>query len=339
MIERVLVAQQDVERITVFRVEPGSGHLDVELQYALPGGPAPMAVDPLGRWVIVGLRNRPGLATVRLDPAQVLSPVGAIALPRDPCYVSIDRSGRYALTAYYASGGCAVHRIMDDGTLEPEAVQWVGSEPHAHCIHTDPGNQYAYLPQTMPADRILQFAFDAATGRLSPLTEPLAPVQGGHGPRHYDYHPSKNWVYFSNEDGSSVSAYALAPETGFLSLLGTWSTLPKGFGGRNTCAQIHIHPSGRWLYVSNRGHDSLAIFAIDAETGLLTPAGHQPTEPTPRAFNIDPAGRMLYVAGLGSDRLATYWVDEETGQLEGLDTYPLGRNPMWVLPLSTPEPA
>jgi 6-phosphogluconolactonase len=340
MVYRVMVAQQNVDRITVFRMDPASGHLAVEQEYMLPGGPAPMALDPYHRWLVVGLRARPGLALVRLDPEVILAPEPEIIpLPVDPCYVSTDCTGRFALTAYYAAGRCAVHRVRDNGTLDPETIQWIQTEPHAHCIRPDPANRFAYLPQTMPADRIQQFAFDPESGRLTPLVPPLAPVQPGEGPRHYDYHPTLNRVYVSNEDGSSVSAYSLDRDSGRLSLLGTWSTLPEGYSDRSTCAQIHIDPQGCWLYVSNRGHDSLAIFAVDAASGFLSPAGHRLTEPTPRAFGIDPTGRFCYVAGLGSDRLAAYRLVRATGQLEPIATYPLGRNPMWVLPMEMADPA
>lgn len=340
MVYRVLVAQQDADLITVFRMNPNSGLLSVELEYPLAGGPAPLALDPLQRWLVIGLREEPGLAMVRLDPKAVLDASPAvISLPEDPCYVSVDRSGHFVLTAYYAAGRCAVHRVRADGTLDAEAVQWVALEPHAHCIHTDPGNAFAYVPQTMPANRIDQFTFDADSGRLAPLNRRLAPTEPGQGPRHYVYHPALNRLYTSNEDSSTVATYSRDRTSGQLSLLGTWSTLPDGYAGRNTCAQIHLDPQGKWLYVSNRGHDSLAVFEVDAGTGMLAPAGHQPTEPTPRAFGIDPTGRFIYVAGLGSDRLAAYRLFRGTGQLEPIATYPLGHNPMWVLPYADAAPS
>lgn len=334
MVTRLFCSQQDADRITIYRMDAATGELTTEDQYEMPGGPAPLAVDPRQRWLVVGLRHRPGLATVRLDAARGLGEViSQIELPVDPCYVSTDRTGRHVLTAYYGAGRCAVHALGADGTLATEATQWIETAPHAHCIRTDPSNRYAYLPHTLPANQIRQYAFDAARGRLTPLAPPLAPVEPGAGPRHYCYHPRLDRVYVSNEDSSTVSSYALNPETGQLTLLQTLMTLPEGFEGRNTCAQIHIAPNGRWLYVSNRGHDSLAILAVAGDTGLLTPVGHRPTEPNPRVFGLDPSGRFVYVAGQGSDRLAAYAVDEATGQLREVATYALGRNPMWVLAL------
>ncbi len=334
MVTRLFCVQEDDDRITIFELDGDTGKLAVEREFDMPGGPAPLGVDPQQRWLLVGLRGQTGLATVALDAQQGLGEViSKIELPIDACYVSADRTGRFALSAYYHAGVCTVHRIGDDGVLESEAVQWLETTPHAHCIHTDASNRFAYLPHTVPANTILQYAFDADTGRLTPLVTPRAPVEQGAGPRHYCYHPDLYRVYFSNENGSSVSSYAMDPDTGDLDLLQTLSTLPEGFGGDNTCAQIHMTPNGRWLYVSNRGHDSLAIFGIAADTGMLTSAGHQATEPTPRVFGIEPSGRYLYATGLGSDRMTGYAIDDADGQLHEIESYGLGRTPMWVLGL------
>jgi 6-phosphogluconolactonase len=334
MVTRVFCTQENADRITVFQMDPDSGKLTVEREFDMPGGPAPLAVDPQQRWLVVGLREQTGLATVRLNPYQGLGEmISKIDLPVDACYVSVDHTGRFVLSAYYGAGVAAVHRISDDGVLVSEAVQWIETTPHAHCIHTDPSNRFAYLPHTMPANTILQYAFDADSGRLTPLAMLRAAVEEGVGPRHYCYHPDLYRVYVSNENGSSVTSYAMDLDTGQLDLLQTLSTLPSDYEGDNTCAQIHMTPNGRWLYVSNRGHDSLAIFGIAADTGMLTPAGHRDTQPIPRVFGIDPTGRFLYAAGLGSDRLSGYTIDDDTGQLDEFESYGLGRTPMWILAL------
>ncbi len=335
MIYKVLVTQQDADRISIFRMSPQSGMLTLEREVQVPGGPAPLAVDPLQRYLYVGLRERPALAAMRLDPtAGLLDQVEVVDLAEDPCYISTDRTGRFVLSAYYGAGCCAVHRVRADGGLQPDPLQWIETAPHAHCVQTDPSNRFAYLPHTVPANEIRQYRFDVESGQLQALQPRRAPVEAGVGPRHYDYHPHLDRVYFSNEQGSSVSVYALDRSNGQLDRLQTLSTLPEDWQERNTCAQIHLDPQGRWLYVSNRGHDTLAIFRVDADTGLLTAVGHQPTEPIPRVFGIDPLGRHLYVAGQGSNRLAAYSIDRMTGLLSEIATYPLGKNPMWVLFLS-----
>src|SRR5262249_8276897 len=140
-------------------------------------------------------------------------------------------------------------------------------------------------------------------------------------------------VYFSHEQGCSVTAYRFDSASGTLGALQTVSTLPEGYAGQNSCSQIRIDPSGKFLYAPNRGHNSIACFSVDAGTELLRPVSRVAAEPVPRAFNLDPAGRFLYAAGLPSGRLVAYRISADTGGLEPIKTYPLGARPMWVLPL------
>ena len=141
------------------------------------------------------------------------------------------------------------------------------------------------------------------------------------GPRHYCFHPSKDMLYFSNEQGCSITAYAFDPATGSLKALQTVPTLPAGYDGKNSCSQIQITPSGKFLYAPNRGHNSIACFAVDATTGYLTPRGHQPTETIPRAFSLDPTGTFLYAAGLESAAWRAT-VSMTTGLLQPLKSIP-----------------
>ena len=199
-------------------------------------------------------------------------------------------------------------------------------------MQTDLSNRFAFVPHI--ADKgpnlIFQFKFDQGTGRLTPNSPPrLTPADAG--PRHYCFHPSKDILYFTNEQGSSVTAYNLDSSAGTLSAFQTVSTLPNDYEGENSCAQIQISPSGRFLYAPNRGHDTIAGFSVDASTGELTPVGHTPAEAVPRAFTLDPGGNFLYAAGLESGRLASYRIDRETGGLEPLETHTVGQGPMWVL--------
>jgi len=178
---------------------------------------------------------------------------------------------------------------------------------------------------------ILQFRFDAQTGRLtanSPFrVEPTERL----GPRHYCFHPTLDLVYFSNEQGCSVTAYRLDNASGVLSAVQTVTTLPDGYTARNTCSQIHLTASGKFLYVANRGHNSIAGFAVDATTGHLTSIGHVATEAVPSAFSLDPAGSFVFAAGTASGRLASYRVSGETGALTPLATQAVGQRPAAVL--------
>jgi len=178
---------------------------------------------------------------------------------------------------------------------------------------------------------ILQFKFDPQTGDLTSNSPPRVEPAERVGPRHYCFHPSRDLVYFSNEQGCSVTAYRLDPATGALTAAQTISTLPDGYTERNTCSQIHLTPSGRFLYVGNRGHNSIAGFAVDPATGHLTPAGHVPTEAVPSAFCLDPEGHFVFAAGTASGRLASYRINRETGALTPLATSDVGQRPAAVL--------
>jgi 6-phosphogluconolactonase len=178
---------------------------------------------------------------------------------------------------------------------------------------------------------IMQFKFDAQSGRLTPNSPFRVEPAEWLGPRHYCFHPSLDLVYFSNEQGCSVTAYRLNHTTGGLSPAQTISTLPSGYSARNTCSQIHLTPSGRFLYIGNRGHNSIAGFAVDAGNGQLTAIGQVPTETVPSAFGLDPAGHFLFAAGSASGRLASYRISDETGALTPLETYAVGQRPMAVL--------
>ena len=209
---------------------------------------------------------------------------------------------------------------------------------------TDRSNRFAYVPhiayqqdnvleppKNIPGPNVIyQLRFDAATGTLSgndPLTLAMEPLVG---PRHLALHPSLDIMYFSNEQGCSVSSYRIDGDSGMLSHLQTVSTLPEGVDIRNTCSQIQFSPDGSLLFVPNRGHNSIAAFAVDGD-GMLTPAGHADTEAVPSAFSLDPAGRFVFAAGSATNRLAAYSIDGNSGAMTPLDTYAVGARPMSVL--------
>src|ERR1700719_2209570 len=179
---------------------------------------------------------------------------------------------------------------------------------------------------------ILQYRFDSQTGRMSPNTPHRVEQRDLIGPRHYIHHPSLDAVYFSNEQGCSVTAYRIDGANGTLSSMQTTSTLPAGHSERTTCSQIHLTPSARLLYVGNRAVNgsSIAAFAVDPETGHLTAAGHTPTEAVPSAFCLDPAGDFLFAAGTASGRLASYRINQQSGALTPLALEEVGHRPAAV---------
>jgi 6-phosphogluconolactonase len=322
------VALQDEEQILRFRVAADGG-LKPSGQTPMPGGPAPLALGPDGRTLYCGLRGTPALVVMSVEGDGRLAEAARTPLDADPCYVGVDRTGRYVLCAYFGAGMISVHRVGDG---EPRRTYQLQTHKGAHMINADPSNRYVLVPHRDP-DLILQFRLDHATGRLEPSDPPYVATPKNAGPRHYVFHPGRDVVYVSNEFGCSVSAYAFDSTQGTLALKQTLPTLPEGFEGKNSCAQIHITPNGRFLYVSNRGHDSVAGFRVDQETGLLAPAGNTATEPIPRAFAIDQDGAFLYAAGRDSGRMGIYRIDPTNGSLEQTGSVATGQKALWVLPV------
>lgn len=242
-----------------------------------------------------------------------------------PCYVAVDRTGRCVLAANYGSGSVCVLAIGDDGRLTEPAtiIQHSGSGPnpkrqqgpHAHSINVDPTGRFA-LAADLGLDKVLVYRFDAAKALLEPHDPPSASVAPGAGPRHLAFHPNGRLSYVINEMACTVTVFAWDGQRGTLKEVQTVPTLPADWRGESTCAEVQVHPSGRFVYGSNRGHDSIAIFAANAETGRLNPVGHQPTQgKTPRNFSIDPTGTYLVAANQGSDTVVVFRIDGQTGAL------------------------
>jgi 6-phosphogluconolactonase len=335
MHNRMYISISEEDKIAVFDVDATTGRTTHFGDVPTSGRPAPLAVDPERKYLYVGCRATNELMTFRIDPGEgSLSPIGKIPLESDPCFLSTDRTGKFLLSAYYGAGAAAVHRIGSDGVAISPPVQWLPTAPGAHSIHTDRSNRFAFVPHiaggTGP-NAIFQFNFDEGSGELTPNSPARVTPDNEAGPRHYCYHPTKDMAYFSNEQGSSVTAYDLNPREGTLTAKQTISTLPNGYTGENTCAQIQIAPSGKFLYAPNRGHNSIACYSIDETSGMLTSIGNLMTEPVPRALSLDPTGAFLYVAGLESGNLASYSIDSDSGTLHPLEVQPIGAGPMWVL--------
>lgn len=242
-----------------------------------------------------------------------------------PCHLSVDSTGSCAIVANYSGGSVSLLPIKQNGELEAAActVQHTGSsvnpdrqtKPYAHSITPDPSNRYA-LAADLGTDQIVVYRLDSQEMRLLPDAVSNVSVQPGSGPRHLDFHPDGKHLYLINEIGNTVMGFTYDTKTGALSHIQTVSTLPESFGETSHTADIHVSPSGRFLYGSNRGHDSLAIFAIDQGTGLLNELGHQSTGgKTPRNFAIDPSGEYLLAANQDSDNIVSFRIDAEQGTL------------------------
>ena len=319
------------DKILIFDMDPANGDLNLLDTFSLSGVPGPLAISPNQQNIYVCRRGNKQITSLFIDyKTGALSETSNVTIDNDYCYLFVDRSGNNLLSASYGGGFTASHRINKDGTLVETPNCQISTDTKAHFIQTDYSNTYAFVPHVGESNAIFQFYFDSDTGLLTPNDIPSVSPPEGIGPRHMEFHPRLEMVYVSNEQGSSISSYRFDPKMGTLTLSQTLSTHPNAFSQDNTCAQIHITPSGNHVYVSNRGHDSIACFSIDPSTGEITTLGRQPTEPVPRAFNIDPTGNFLYVGGQSSGKLASYRIFE-SGLLEPLRTYDIGLESLWVL--------
>jgi 6-phosphogluconolactonase len=242
-----------------------------------------------------------------------------------PCHLVVDSAGKHVLVANYGGGSVAALPIQADGKLgeATSTIQHTGKSvnaqrqesPHAHSVNLDAANKFAFAAD-LGLDKVLVYRFDAAKGTLTPNDPPAATVAPGAGPRHFAFHPSGRFAYVINEIDLTVTAFSYDAGKGVLKEMQAISTLPAGVERQGSTAEIVAHPSGKFLYGSNRGHDSIAIFSIDEKTGKLTAVGHQSTlGKTPRNFNVDPTGTYLLAANQGSDNIVVFRIDPKTGGL------------------------
>jgi 6-phosphogluconolactonase len=242
-----------------------------------------------------------------------------------PCYASIEPEGRYCLVANYETGSVCVLPIRGDSSLgeATHTVQFSGSGPHperqegphAHMILPSPNRSFI-LAIDLGTDRLMAFRLDMERGTLIPADPPWTQMPPGTGPRHMAFHPHKPFTYVISELQSTVTVFHYAERRGAFEAVQTISTLPDDFKGQNLGAEIKVAPSGRFVYASNRGDDSLAIYAADQETGRLSVVGHESTQGIgPRDFTIDPSGALLLVANQDTDTVVTFWINQDSGML------------------------
>jgi 6-phosphogluconolactonase len=241
-----------------------------------------------------------------------------------PCHLVVDASGKHVLAANYGGGSACVLPIGADGRLgkATAVVQHKGKSvdpgrqeaPHAHSINLDRANRFAFVAD-LGLDKVMIYRYDAGKGTLT-ASDAFAAVAPGSGPRHFAFHPSGRWAYVINELANTITAFAYNGR-GALKTTQTISTLPRDFKGKSYCAEVVVHPSGKFVYGSNRGHDSIAVFRVDPRTGKLTAAGHQSAGiKTPRNFAVDPTGAYLVVANQSGNSLVVFAIDRATGALK-----------------------
>jgi 6-phosphogluconolactonase len=257
-----------------------------------------------------------------------------------PCYVEVDESGKCALIANYGSGSFGTFPLAENGVIMPMSgfIQDYGSSvnhdrqegPHGHCLVAGPGDKFAYGCD-LGLDKVMIFKFDPKLATLFANEPAFAQTKPGAGPRHIAFHPNGRWAFVINEMASTLSVFARDATMGGLQEIQTISTLPEGFSGQNTCAEVAVYRSGKFVFASNRGDDSIAVFACDRGTGRLTFVERVPTGgKTPRQFEIDPTDRYLLAANQDSNSIVVFRIDRSTGRLQPIGSPVQTDNPMCV---------
>ena len=323
--------------LQIHQLDPASGTLILHNELVLPYPGRALCTSPDSNYLYVALQDESNTAVVscKIDHDNgELTPFAQVDLEgHKSCHMSTDRSGRFLLSAYYSDGLVTVHPIGDDGAARGPASERRETEQCSHWVATDRSNRYAFVPHVQSANKIYQFLFDEETGKLTPNAVYAVDAGPGQGPRHLAYHPTLDVVYADNEQECSVTVYHLDPATGTLRAVQTLSTLPdEGFDGNKSNAQLHIHPDGRAVYASNRGPDSIAMFAIDPHNGAITSLGQQPAQKVPRSFGIDPDGDFL-ISGADQSNILTSFRIDPRGALELVEEYDIGGSSAWVLPV------
>lgn len=328
-------AKTQSKGIYVYRFDPETGRLAQNGVAAETPNPSFLAVHPDGKYLYavnegpITDGGKHGAVTAFAMDAESgkLKQLNQVSsLGTDPCFISTDKTGKYLLVANYTSGSVAVFPIESDGSLGKSTafVQDSGKTgpdkqrqegPHAHFIETTKDNRFA-IEVDLGLDEVLVYKFDASNGTLTPNNPPHVKIKAGSGPRHLAFSRDEKYAYVVSELASTVTVLKFDAKKGSFKHEQTLSTLPPGFSGRNDAAEIAIHPNGKFLYVSNRGNDSIAIYSIDPAKGTLTPLGGMPTGgKEPRHFAFDPSGKFLFAENQLSDVIDVFRVDPATGAL------------------------
>lgn len=322
--------------IYVSRLDLASGKLTEAELAGETTNPSFLAVHPTGRFLFAAneVREFEGKEGGSVSSFAVDRKTGKLtalnqqsSVGRGPAHLTVDKEGRNVLVANYGGGSVAVLPIGADGMLTPHTafMQHTGTSvnptrqkgPHAHSVNVNPGNRFAYVAD-LGIDKVMIYRFDPAKGTLAPADPPFAEVKPGSGPRHFSFHPQGRFAYVINELTLTVTAFRADPDRGSLTEIQTVSTLPAGETpqpGQST-AEVQVHPSGRFLYGSNRGHNSITVFTIDKNSGQLTFVQNEPTKgDAPRGFGIDPSGKYFLAGNQRSDSVIVYQIDQQTGRL------------------------
>jgi 6-phosphogluconolactonase len=285
---------------------------------AFGGSPSFLAVNPAVTTLYALDENANGRVGAYSIEAKTgtLTFLGAVSSGGNgPAFVSVDPSGKWVLVANYGDGTASVLAVQPNGSLAAAPADHVTAGAEAHMMVADPSDHFVFVP-CKGADYVAQYVFDASTGKLTPNAVPHVATAAGAGPRHIAFHPNGKYAYVIDEIDSTMTAYAFDAASGTLTPIESQSTLPQGFSGTNTAAEVWVHPSGAWVLGSNRGDDSIVVFAVDAATGKLTPKGFTKSGgATPRDFTLDPTGAYVYAANQTTGNVVPFRFDAAQGTL------------------------
>jgi 6-phosphogluconolactonase len=327
-------AKTSSKGIYAYRFDPEKGQLTSIGVAAETADPSFLAVHPNGKYLyaVNEISTFNGGAGGAVSAFSIAAKTGALEFLNQvptrgagPCHVSVDKNGAYVLVANYDGGSIASFPVHEDGSLGTASgfVQHSGSGPnkerqegpHAHWIGTSPDNRFA-LAVDLGLDQVIVYGFDSSKGIFTPLLSGFAKVKPGAGPRHLAFHPNGKFAYVLSEMDSTVTVFSYQAKNGAFSSLETISALPKDYAGRKEAAEIAVDPSGKFLYTSNRGHDSIAIFEINPGKGTLKSLGQVLSGgQTPRHFAIDPTGSYLLAENQESNNIVVFHIDPATGNL------------------------
>ena len=328
-------AAGDQGAIHAYQLDLASGHLKQAHSTTDVEHPFFLALSPDNRFLYsIHAKTFGGKENEEVAAYEIVGRTGQLkllnrqsALCTAACYVDVDATGKTVVVANYATGSVASLPVRSDGSLGEAAtfIQHHGSSinparqegPHAHCIVVSPDNRFAYAAD-LGLDQVLGYRLDAATAKLSPNQQPFVKTPPGAGPRHLTFHPNGKHVYVINELTNSVTLFDYASESGMLTERQTISTLPKDFEGTSYCADLKITPDGRFLYGTNRGHDSIAAYEIGA-AGRLTLLAIEPSlGKGPQNLAITAGGELLLCANMPGNNVAVFWIDARTGGLKSV---------------------
>ena len=332
----VYVSNAGSKDIHVLAMNRNTGELTAIEKTEVPGSDKspsslPMALAPNKRFIYAQLRGQPyPVSTFSIDHSSgKLTHVDLVPLVDQMAYINVDKSGKYLLAASYVGAKVASYPIDALYAVEEKATQIIDTQPKAHCIFVDAANKNVYVP-VLGADHIMQFKFDAATGKLTPNDPAVVATKAGAGPRHFTIHPNGKWAYLITETTATIGTYAIDKDKGTLTEVAFVATGDHNGKDSAFASDIHVTPDGKFVYGAVRTTSTLHGYKIDPDKGTLTAIGKWPTEKTPRGFNIDPRSKFLLAVGMDSAGMTVHAIDPNSGELKPAHKYPMGTQPNWI---------